>query len=263
MRASENSRIKPPSALLALAELHRAGLELASLPLAAPLLARAPRGDGGPVLVLPGFITSDRSTRLLRRYLDHLGYDAYAWTLGRNLGPRAVGPEGEKLRARLDGIFESTGRKVSLVGWSLGGIMARELARAAPERVRRVISLGSPFTGDPSATIPAKLYERLTGETLSGPALERRLRESVEPLPVPATSIYSRTDGVTPWENCIEPAHSRAENIEVCGSHCGMGVNPAVLYAIADRLATPEEDWKPFRRSAWLGAVYPSSPSIN
>lgn len=263
MNASETSQIKPPSMLLTLSELHRAGLELASLPLAAPLLALAPRGDGSPVLVLPGFITSDRSTKLLRGYLERLGYDAHAWKLGHNLGPKAIGQEGEKLAARLVEIFETSGQKVSLVGWSLGGIMARELARAAPDMVRRVISLGSPFTGNPHATTPAKLYERLTGDRLAGEALERRLRESVEPLPVPTTAIYSREDGVVPWQNCLEPSHARSENIEVHGSHCGMGVNPAVLYVVADRLATPEDAWKPFRRDSWLGGVYPSSPAIN
>ncbi len=263
MQASQTSGIRPPSVLLTLTELHRASLELASLPLAAPLLALAPRGDGSPVLVLPGFITSDRSTRLLRGYLERQGYDAQAWKLGRNLGPKAIGWEGEKLLERLSMIFETSGRKVSLVGWSLGGIMARELARAAPDMVERVISLGSPFTGDPQATTPAKLYEHLTGDALAGEALARRLRESVEPLPVPTTSIYSREDGVVPWRNCIEPPHARAENIEVHGSHCGMGVNPAVLYVVADRLATPVDAWRPFRRESWLGGVYPSSPSIN
>lgn len=260
----EVSQIKPPTACLTFTELHRAGLELLSLaPLAAPLLTLAPRGDGEPVLVLPGFITSDRSTRLLRRFLSHLGYDAYAWKLGRNLGPRAIGQEGEKLLERLREIFESTGQRVSLVGWSLGGVMARELARAAPDMVRRVISLGSPFTGDPHATAPAKLYERLTGDKLSGEALARRLRESVAPLPVPTTSIYSRADGIVPWQNCLEPAHARSENVEVHGSHCGMGVNPAVLYVVADRLAAPDDAWTPFRASSWLGAVYPSPAAVN
>lgn len=260
MPASQTAKIQPPSMLSTLTEFHRARLELASLPLAAPLLALAPRGDGAPVLVLPGFTAGDRSTGLLRRYLERLGYDAHAWKLGRNFGPKAIGREGERLVARLSEIFAASGRKVNLVGWSLGGIMARELARAAPEMTRQVISLGSPFTGDPHATRPAKLYRRLTGDALQGEALEIRLRESVKPLPVPTAAIYSRGDGIVPWENCIEPAHARSENIEVRGSHCGMGFNPAVLYAVADRLAVPEDDWKPFRRNAWLRRVYPSSP---
>ena len=263
MALTDAMEIKAPSALLTLTELQRAGLELASLPLAAPVLALAPRGDGGPVLVMPGFITSDRSTILLRRYLSLIGYDARAWELGRNLGPRSVGRSGERLLDRLAAIYQETGQKVALVGWSLGGILARDLARAAPEMVSRVISLGSPFTGNPHATAPARLYERLSGEPLSGAAMQRRLRASVEPLAVPATSIFSREDGVVPWRNCVEPPHARAENIEVHGSHCGLGVNAAVLYAVADRLAQPDDAWRPFSPPTLLAGFYPPPPALN
>ena len=263
MPLSDAREIKAPSALLTLTELQRAGLELAALPLAAPALALAPRGDGAPVLVMPGFITSDRSTVLLRRYLSVIGYDARAWELGRNLGPRSVGWRGERLLERLQTIHRDTGQKVGLVGWSLGGILARDLARAAPEMVSKVITLGSPFTGNPLATAPARLYERLSGETLSGAAIAQRLRESVETLPVPAAAIFSRDDGVVPWRNCVEPPHPRAENIEVRGSHCGLGVNAAVLYAVADRLAQADDDWKPFAAPALLAGFYPPPPALN
>ncbi len=118
--ASTSTDVKPPSAVLALTELPRALAEFGSLPWAAPLLATAPRGDGHPVLVLPGFTTTDRSTAVLRRYLTRMGYDAHTWDLGRNLGPRAVGLQGEKLVDRLNAVHELTGKKVSLVGWSLG-----------------------------------------------------------------------------------------------------------------------------------------------
>ena len=127
--------IKPPSALLALTELPRAIAEWGSLAVSmGALIATAPRGDGHPVLVLPGFMTSDTSTRVLRRFLRTLGYDAHTWNLGRNLGPKAIGAQGEKLIERLAEVHEATGQKVSLVGWSLGGVMARLLAppRAGP-----------------------------------------------------------------------------------------------------------------------------------
>ena len=153
MQAATAGRpIKAPPTLLALAELHRAVVELTTLPLAAPILRMAPGGDGHPVLVMPGFTASDVSTGILRRYLTSLGYDTYAWELGRNLGPKAIGREGEKLVERLKAIHKATGKKVSLVGWSLGGVMARKLSRQAPGAVRQVITLGSPFTGDPRAT---------------------------------------------------------------------------------------------------------------
>lgn len=251
--------IKAPSALLALAELHRAAIELTTLPLAAPILQLAPRGDGHPVLVMPGFTASDVSTGILRRYLKSLGYDTYGWELGRNLGPKAIGREGEKLLERLKAIHAQTGQKVSLVGWSLGGVMARQLSRQAPDAVRQVISLGSPFTGDPRATTVWRLYEYVSGQKMSDADTQRQLKESRKAPPVPSTAIYSKTDGVVAWQNCVEPASASTDNIEVYGSHCGLGVNAAVLYAVADRLAQPEGEWAPFDRSGWKVAFYPSS----
>jgi pimeloyl-ACP methyl ester carboxylesterase len=251
--------IKPPSALLALTELPRALMELGSLGLAVPFLATAPRGDGHPVLVLPGFVTTDQSTRLLRRYLAELGYEAHAWDLGRNLGPKAIGREGEKLIARLREIYEATGRKVSLVGWSLGGVMARQLSRRLPEAVRQVITLGSPFTGHPHATNVWRTYQTLTGQRLDDPDTRIQLSESQLPPPVPSTAIYSREDGVVAWQNCVEPEGPETDNIQVHGSHCGLGVNPAVLYAVADRLAQAEGEWHPFERKGLRAFVYPSA----
>lgn len=255
--AIEQTDIKAPSALLALTELPRALVEFGSLGLAAPILAGAPRGDGHPVLVLPGFVTTDISTAPLRRFLRGLGYDAYAWELGRNLGPKAIGHEGEKLIARLREIHDATGHKVSLIGWSLGGVMARQLSRRAPEAVRQVISLGSPFTGRPQATNVWRTYQILTGQRLDDPDTRVQLSESALPPPVPSTAIYSREDGVVAWQNCIEPQGPETDNIEVHGSHCGLGVNPAVLYAVADRLAQAEGAWHPFERGGLRSLVYP------
>ncbi len=249
--------IRAPSALLALTELPRALAEFGVLPLAAPILAMAPRGDGHPVLVLPGFVTTDTSTAIIRRYLTRMGYDAHAWELGRNLGPKAIGREGEKLIARLNAIHAATGRKVSLVGWSLGGIMARLVARRTPDAVRQVISLGSPFAGSPRATNVWRAYEILTGQKINDAHTRSQLAESASPMPVPSTAIYSREDGVVAWQNCVEPTAPDSDNIEVHGSHCGMGVNPSVLFAVADRLAQPEGDWRPFERTGLRALVYP------
>lgn len=251
---------RPPSALLALTELPRALAEFGSYAaLAAPLHATAPRGDGHPVLVLPGFMTSDASTTVLRRFLRRLGYDARAWDLGRNLGPRAIGREGEHLVAKLREIHERTGQKVSLVGWSLGGVMARLVAGRAPDAVRQVITLGSPFAGSPRATNVWRLYEAMTGQKVDDPHTRGQLRELAAPPPVPSTAIYSKGDGVVAWENCREPATASTDNIEVHGSHCGLGVNPAVLYAVADRLAQPEDAWAPFKRDGLKGFFYPEA----
>ncbi|QNA84381.1 alpha/beta hydrolase [Sphingomonas sp. So64.6b] len=249
--------IRAPSALLALTELPRALAEFTSLGLAAPILATAPRGDGHPVLVLPGFVTSDVSTMVLRKFLTGLGYEAHAWELGRNLGPKAIGREGEKLVARLKAVHELTGQKVSIVGWSLGGVMARQLSRRAPETVRQVITLGSPFTGSPRATNAWRAYQVLTGHHVDSDDARSQMRESEAPPPVPSTSIFTREDGVVAWQNCIEPRDAQTDNIQVHGSHCGLGVNPAVLYAIADRLAQADGDWHPFERSGLKALVYP------
>ena len=257
-RAAPNvDAIKPPSTLLALTEFGRAMGELAALPLALPVLRSAPRGDGHPVLVLPGFTASDASTGILRRYLRDLGYEVYAWELGRNLGMRSIGLDAEKLVERLRIIHEETGQKVSLVGWSLGGVMARQLSRRAPQHVRQVISLGSPFTGNPRASTVAKLYERVTGDRIHDPRMQAMIAESRQAPPVPSTAIWSRTDGIVPWQNCVEPETGTTDNIEVYGSHCGLGVNAAVLYAVADRLALAEGKWTPFSRAGWRAAVYP------
>lgn len=263
MATAAREAITPPSKLLALTELPRALAELGSLPWASPLLMTAPRGDGHPVLVLPGFITSDVSTSLLRRYLAALGHDAHAWELGRNLGPKAIGRQGERLVERLRTIHERTGRTVSLVGWSLGGVMARQVARRLPDAVRQVISLGSPFAGNPSATNVRQAYEDLTGQRLTDPDTIAQLSESATVPPVPSTAIYTRGDGIVAWQNCVEPAAATTDNIEVVGSHCGLGVNPAVLYAVADRLAQPEGEWKPFERSGLRALVYPSSGHLH
>ncbi|MEN2787603.1 esterase/lipase family protein [Sphingomonas qilianensis] len=251
--------VRAPSAFRALTELPRAFAELSALGMVGPMLAQAPRGDGHPVLVLPGFVASDTSMRLLRNYLTKIGYDPYGWELGRNLGPKAVGQDGEKLLARLRAVHEQTGRRVSLIGWSLGGMMARQLAHRAPAMVRQVITLGSPFGGSPRATNVWLAYEMLTGHKIDSADALAQLRESAAPPPVPTTSIFTREDGIVAWQNCIEPEGPESDNIEVIGSHCGLAVNPAVLYAIADRLAQPEGNWHPFERTGLKAMVYPSA----
>lgn len=259
MGLHKDNAAKPPSPLLALTELPRAIAEMATLPLATPLLSIAPRGDGHPVLVLPGFTTTDRSTAIIRSYLKRIGYDTHAWELGRNLGPRAVGRQLEKLIARLKDIHAKTGKKVSLVGWSLGGILARQLSRRCPDLVRDIVTLGSPFAGDPRSTNVWRLYEMMSGQRMKDPDTQAQLRESFEAPPVPSTAIYSKYDGIVAWQSCIEPESATTDNIEVAGSHCGLGVNPAVLYAVAERLAQPEGEWKPFDRRGLRVFLYPSS----
>lgn len=233
-------------------------LEAGSLPWAMPLLMQSPRGDGHPVMVLPGFITTDSSTRVLRRFLDGLGYDTHPWMLGRNLGPLAIGEDAERLVARLEQVHDQAGRKVSLVGWSLGGVMARLVSRRRPDLVRQIVTLGSPIAGHPRSTNAWRTYQRLTGHRIDGANVRELMAESSEAPPVPSTAIYTRGDGVVAWRNCREPESGTTDNIEVPGSHCGLGFNALVLHAVADRLALPEDGWAPFDR--WKGAralLYP------
>jgi len=240
----------PPSRELLLLEV-RAIWELSAFFAMYPLLQLAPRGDGHPVLVLPGLAASDTSTRPLRIFLKDRGYGAHGWRLGPNHGPRP-GVE-EKMQERLAALAERYQRKVSLIGWSLGGVFAREMARRAPDQVRCVITLGSPFAGAPKASNAWQLYERVSERKVDDWAHRERMHL---PPPVPSTAIFSRSDGIVAWQGCLEREGPMSENIEVDGSHCGLAHNPAVLYAIADRLAQPEDQWRHFERSGLKGLIY-------
>jgi len=205
------------------------------------------------VLALPGFLASDLSMAPMRRYLKELGYEAHAWNMGRNLG--GVYSKRRALRELLTSTYESAGRKVSVVGWSLGGVYARDLALQAPDMVRSVITLGSPFANDIRATNATRLYELVSGEGVDDiPGLREAIAGD---LPVPATSIYSRTDGIVNWRTSLLRPSATAENIEVhLASHIGLGVNPAALWAVADRLAQAEGEFRHFDRSGPFAIAY-------
>jgi pimeloyl-ACP methyl ester carboxylesterase len=245
------NRSRPPSPLLLALEA-RGILELHAFFATYPLLRRAPRGDGHPVLVLPGLAASDVSTRPLRSYLGAQDYAAHGWKLGPNHGPRP-GVE-TSIDARLAELAQRYQRKVSLIGWSLGGVFAREAARRAPTLVRQVITLGSPFANEPKASNAWRLYEALSERKVDDWPDRETMRQ---PPPVPSTAIYSRTDGIVAWQGCLELDCATTQNIEVEGSHSGLGHNPAVLYAIADRLALSEGEWWPFDRGGLRSAIYP------
>jgi pimeloyl-ACP methyl ester carboxylesterase len=245
-------RLQPPGLGLLLAEV-RGIFEFNASVLFSPLLMRAPKGDGHPVLALPGFLASDLSMAPMRRYLSELGYDTYAWRMGRNTG--GIARMRAALRDRLAEIHAASGRKVSVVGWSLGGVYARDLALQAPDMVRSVVTLGSPFANDVRATNATRLYEALSGEGVED---NPELRAAISgDLPVPVTSIYSRSDGIVNWRTCLLRPSDTAENIEVhLASHVGLGVNPAALWAVADRLAQAEGEFKQFDRSGPFAIAY-------
>lgn len=237
----------PPLALL-LTEPLRAALEFC-----AHKVAVAPRtkGDGHPVIVYPGLAAGSLTTAQLRRFLGECGFTPYDWELGINTGPaHAFDDWLGRLVQRVHEVRAQHGRKVSLVGWSLGGVYAREIARAAPDAVRQVITLGTPFASLGGANHAGTVYRMLGGDTSQlTPELEARLRTSP---PVPTTSIFSKADGVVCWRGCLEQAGHRTENVEVDASHLGMGSHPEVLRIVAERLAQKEGRWKPHKRHGRL-----------
>ena len=251
---------RPPSDFLALAEAPRALMELASFVALRPAMSFLPRGDGHPVLVLPGFLASDTSTIPMRDLLSTLGYEVVGWELGRN-----VQINNSRIKAMSDSLtqlHERTGRKVSIIGWSLGGMLARELAKLHPEAVRQVISLGSPLSSDPGISKVRKLFEALNGSEASI-RRKARLHDINEPPAVPSTSIYTKTDGVVAWRGSLQPEGPERENVEVHASHVGLGVNPTVMWVLADRLAQPEGAWRPFRATGCASWLFPPQRALH
>lgn len=245
---------RPPSNWLALAEAPRALGELAAFVAWRPLMSLLPRGDGHGVLVLPGFMASDTSTRPMRSLLTDLGYDVMGWDLGRNI--RIDNARVEAMGECLRKLYQRSGGKVSIVGWSLGGLLARELGKLYPEMVRQVISLGSPLKSDRGFSNASKLFEAFNGK-VTEPERDGRFAGIDTPPPVPSTSVYTKTDGVVAWRGSIQPAGKHRENVEVYASHVGLGVNPSVMLVIADRLAQTEGAWKPFQVKGFRALLFP------
>ncbi|WP_307728208.1 alpha/beta fold hydrolase [Massilia sp. PAMC28688] len=244
----KESKVETAPGLVRLALEMRAPWELGMALASWPFTRVAPRGDNHPVLVFPGLAAGDVTTLVIRRFLKDLGYPAHAWEQGLNFGPRPGVLEA--CMERITELRQEFGRPVSLVGWSLGGVYARELAKIMPGDVRQVITLGSPFAGSPRATNAWRVYQLVSGEREID---EERFASLRQRPSVPTTSIFSRTDGVVAWQCSVEEETDLSENIEVHASHVGMGANPSALYAIADRLAQPEGQWQRFDRQAHTG----------
>jgi pimeloyl-ACP methyl ester carboxylesterase len=224
---------RPPSKLLMAAELPRALFGAAELVAKAPRLARAPRGDGRPVVILPGLVNPDWANVAMRLYLRRLGYDARGWGLGPNLGARSVGRDAERLDALVHRVFAETGQKVTLVGISLGGIMARLMAHRWPGEVREVITISSPFAGDPRATNVWRVFEWLSGERVDDEQVRaNRALVETEP-PVPTTAIWSASDGLVQGRICRTET---CRSIEVRSGHVWVQMRAEVLLAVAQAL---------------------------
>lgn len=217
------------------------------------IAAATPHGDGMPVLVLPGIMNDDLFMRPLHNALNEKGHKAYGWEGGVNTG--LTDATAAHLAKRLDEVYaQNGGRKVALVGHSLGGIYARELAREFPDKVELVVTLSSPFGLDgkhvPKILVDAytAIHPRARGELILDEALAAR---RLTPPPVPTTSIYTVDDGVVPWRSCINPAAENAENIEVAGSHTGIIYHPAALTVLLDRLSQKQDSWAALDREKY------------
>lgn len=246
--------IEPPSILLTLTEGLRIAGELTALLATWNWLRQQPKGDGHPVLVLPGFTAGDASTLFLRRFLRELEYEVLPWDLGTNTGESYLLP---RLYTRINTIIKSTDAPFSIIGQSLGGVFARELARSFPSHVRSVITLGSPFRtrdGEGTNSVVRRMFERSATIRPAERVRMGLLPDSSRPPPVPSTAIYSRSDGVVAWQLCREYEGETAESVEVFGSHTGMSLNPLVFWILADRLAQPEGGWQKLDRDAYRRA---------
>jgi alpha/beta superfamily hydrolase len=235
-----------PSFFWFLSEPCRAAIELGMWYPYNNLFKTKKSGDGHPVMVIPGFMSTESSTGILRTYLGEQGYQVHDWGLGRNLGKLEYL---DVLLERIDELHAQTGTTISLVGWSLGGVFARQVAKERPHAIRQVITLGSPFSGLAQPNNAEWIYSLINGGKRVRNVNQSFLNDLPLPAPVPTTAIYSKYDGIVSWEFCIEQEEDvQHQNIEVLSSHLGMGVNISVLQVISNRLRQRKETWSKLQR---------------
>jgi len=257
--ANRIPRQGPPNVVHSLLE-PRAALELAVLPQSWPFLLHAPRGDGHPVVLVPGFMSREFPLGAMQAYLSNRGYAVETWGFGRNVGLRSKHRLALEQKVRF--LHHKHQRKVSLVGWSLGGTFALYCAHHAPECVRNIVTLGSPVNvgpeGSRSPAMVKALYRLVSHpQGSSAHAMQARVKVLLARPTTPMSCLYSLSDGVVPRHQAtFNGDPSMHENIRVPGSHCGLGFNAMVLWVVADRLAQPEGQWHPYRPAGVFGAVH-------
>lgn len=253
-----DSIVKRPSLIWSLTEATRAIFEYSTY-FPFKLLHNIPKnGDKHPVLILPGFLASDSSTLRLRTFIDELGYSVYGWGEGRNFASEEYI---HLLLEKVNSIYKRHETPVSIIGWSLGGIYARQLGKALPDKVRQIITLGSPFKDVKRANNAKWMYDLLVRGSNKVQINQELIDDIPYPAPLPTTAIYSKEDGIVPWKLCMEEVESAIhQNIQVRGSHFGLGFNPAVLLIIADRLKYTPDNWKKFESSTLFEKLLVSMP---
>ncbi len=239
--------IHRPSLALFYAEPFRAARELAWHKLGKS--SGGTPGDGHPVVIFPGLGADRKSVATLRAHCVGLGYEAFDWGQGFNTGPRGDLNEWLfDLKSQVVDLLAGYSQPATLIGWSLGGLYARELAKLMSPSIREVITMGTPFNAEADHTNVGWLFRLLSGGAATiDPALRQRLRT---PPPVRTTSIHSRSDGVVNWQTCCHHKRSSlVHDVEVGGSHIGMGWNRDVLAVIADRLGQRAGPWRRYVRT--------------
>ena len=247
MRMSQTSlpTISRPSIALLGTEPWRAAAEFVSFKLQGSPKNILP-GDGHPVVIFPGMATDGNVVTPLRNFCRSLGYTAFDWGQGFNTGPQGdLDKWLDELAGKVSAMLSIYKQPATLIGWSLGGIYARELGKLLSPDVRQVITIGTPFNALDDHTNVGWLFKLLSGTpAVLDERLSKRLRT---PPPVPTTSIYSKSDGVVAWQTCRHDTDARCvEDLEVNGSHLGLGWNTAVLNIVADRLSYQQGKWRPY-----------------
>jgi len=233
--AEINQKIPQPPLFNMLLE-GRSVVEWSSIYCLYPFIPKRIKGKGKPVLLIPPYLGDDYSTSFVRRYLTSLGFKTYKWEQGFNLIKSHYIP---RLEEKLDDIYRIHGEKVSIVGWSGGGLFAKIIANRHPKQVQQIVTIGSPVWGVMDMKTPVNgILEFFRGKSLK--ERNQRFLEELEPIPnVPITCIYTKTDGLLPWKHCMEAESYREDikNIEVYGSHSGLGANVSVLLITANALS--------------------------
>lgn len=256
---SDRVAVETPSLYHYLAEPYRAVAEHLAFVGAIPALgmAHAGEGQGRHVLVIPGLMSDDLSTRLMRKTIDLAGYRSHGWRLGRNIGPTRAAIEG--IVRRLEDLANRQGGPIPVVGWSLGGLFARDLAMLRPHLVDRVITMGSPVnTIHKRQSSGAEVHDLFEAKHLPSYSLDQWRTHHENPVQ-PITSIFSKSDGIVQWKTACVDDGPRAENVEVFGSHFGLGANATVVHVVLNRLAVSVDDWQPFRAEPLIAQLFPAS----